>query len=243
MARKKKSGVGGAAEGGWLVTFSDLITLLLTFFVLLLTMTTMDTVIISRISAYVSSPHDDAALAAGKMPTRLIELIELLRDPDNVFNKQERIKDLLFPDEVLPPDLPRETLENNLKILANPEGVVIVLTDGLLFTEGSAALNHRGIRLLDELVPVILGINTDVNISGHTDSTPAQGMSNDDLSVFRALAVLDRFLHSGIKSNRFSISGYGADRPISTNETIEGRAQNRRVEILLKVTPRIGSYL
>ncbi len=242
MARKKKP-VGGAAEGGWLVTFSDLITLLLTFFVLLLTMTTMDTVIISRISAYVSSPSVDDALAAGKMPTTLIELIELLRDPENVLNKQERIKDLLFPDQILPPDLPRAELEANLKILATSEGVVIVLTEGVLFAEGEAKLNHRGIRLLDELVPVILGINTDINISGHTDTTPAANMSNDDLSIFRALAALDRFLQAGIKPNRFSVSGYGSDRPIDSNQTTQGRAQNRRLEILLKVTPRMGGYI
>lgn len=242
MARKKKP-VGGAAEGGWLVTFSDLITLLLTFFVLLLTMTTMDTVIISRISAYVSSPSVDDALAAGKMPTTLIELIELLKDPENVLNKQERIKDLLFPDQILPPDLPRAELEANLKILATSEGVVIVLTEGVLFAEGEAKLNHRGIRLLDELVPVILGINTDINISGHTDTTPATNMSNDDLSIFRALAALDRFLQAGIKPNRFSVSGYGSDRPIDSNQTAQGRAQNRRLEILLKVTPRIGGYI
>ena len=243
MARRKKTRGGGGGEGSWLVTFSDLMTLLLTFFVLLLTMTTMDTTVLTRISAYVSNPDYTDVEAAGKISERIREIIELLRDPDNVFAKQERLKDLLFPDEVLPPDLLRGDLEENLRILTHPEGVVIVLTEGLLFPHGSAALDGRGMKLLEGLAPVILGLTSDVNISGHTDPTPSLGMGNDDLSVFRALAVLDRFLAARIPPDRFSVSGYGADKPMYPNTTADGRAKNNRVEILVKTTQRLGRYI
>lgn len=242
MARRKKA--KGIPIGPlWLITYSDLVTLLLTFFVLLLTMTSMNTTLITRISVYMSDPNYGDAEAAGKISRRVDEIVALLRDPDNVFTKQERLKDLLFPDEVLPPELLRGDLEENLRILAHPEGVVIVLTEELLFPHGSAALDGRGIKLLEGLAPVILALNTDVNISGHTDSTPAVGMSNDDLSVLRALAVLDRFLTARIPPDRFSVSGYGADKPMYPNTTADGRAKNNRVEILVKTTQRLGRYM
>ena len=161
----------------------------------------------------------------------------------NVLEKKNRIKDLLFPLDQLPPEMSKGDLEKNIAILEHPEGVVIVLTEGLLFEQGSAELDEKGKKLIDVLTPVILSSNADTNISGHTDSIPAVGVSNDDLSALRAVSVLERFLNGGIPPDRFSVSGYGGDRPLYSNATEEGRRKNRRVEILLKTAPRVGSYV
>ena len=241
MGRRKRGVVGSRAL--WLITFSDLVTLLVTFFVLLLSMSSMDTTTLSRISAFNQGSSLIDKSGPGRIPERIEIVARMLKSPQDVLNKQRRIKDLLFPLDVLPPELPAGTLENNLAILAHPEGVVIVLTEELLFAEGSAELDEKGKKLIDVLTPVILSVNADTSISGYTDSTVLKGINNDDLSALRALAVLERFLYGGIQPDRFSISGYGADRPMHSNESEEGRRKNRRVEILLKTTPRVGSYV
>ncbi len=242
MARRKKRGGGGGGEG-WLVTFSDLMTLLLTFFVLLLSMASMDTTTITRISAFSKGTSHIDLSGPGRVPERVELLTAMLKDPKNILEKMNRIKDLLFPLDILPKELSKGELDKNLSILEHPEGVVIVLTDSLLFAEGSPILDEKGGKLIDALTPVIHAVNADVNISGYTDTTPGRAISNDDLSAMRALSVLERFLQAGMQAGRFSVSGYGPDKPMFTNDTPEGRRRNRRVELLVKTTPRVGSYV
>lgn len=240
MARrkKKKDGGGGAA---WLVTFSDLMTLLLTFFVLLLSMSSMDVTVITRISAQMRSLSHIPLSGPGRVPDRIELIVRMIKDPANVLEKKKRLKDLLFPRDVLPADLAAGELDRNLDIMQHPEGVVIVLTEGLLFGPGSAELDGKGKKLLDQLTPVIHAVNADANISGHTDS--GQGADPYRLSFLRGASVLEHFLQNRLKPDRFSVSGYGPDRPMHPNDSEEHRRQNRRVEILLKTTPRIGSYI
>jgi chemotaxis protein MotB len=239
MARRKEN-----ETPIWLITFSDLVTLLMTFFVLLLSMSSMDATTLTRISSFAGGPSlISAGKGSGRVPERIEIVTALIKDPLHILDKTNRIKDLLFPRDVLPPELSRGKLDENLAILAHPEGVVIVLTEGLLFEPQAVELGSEGRALLDLLTPVILSVNADANISGFTDSSPARGMSNYDLSALRALAVLERFLQGGIQADRFSISGYGGDRPMYSNDDPDGRRKNRRVEVLLKTTPRVGSYV
>ncbi len=242
MARRKKKSGGGGGGDGWLVTFSDLMTLLLTFFVLLLSMASMDTTTITRISSFSNSLAPIQHSGASRMSDRVKLVIDLVRDHDNLLLQNDRIKDLLFPDDIFPPEMNVADVKANVSILQHPEGVVIVLTDGLLFAEGSAEPDARGRALLDALTPVIHGVNADVNISGHTDSTPQPPPGNDELSARRALAVLERFLAGKVPPDRFSISAYGPDKPMYANDTPEGRRKNRRVEILLKTAKRLARY-
>ena len=238
--RKKKQEEGGAA---WLVTFSDLMTLLLTFFVLLLSMASMDTTVITRISASMRSLSHVPLSGPGKIPDRIELIVKIIKDPSNILEKKKRLKDLLFPHEALPPDLSAGELEKNLDILQHPEGLVIVLTEGLLFAPGNAGLDGKGKKLLDVLTPVIHAVNADANISGHTDSGSDANADLYKLSFLRGATVLEHFLQNQLKPDRFSVSGYGPDKPMYPNDSEEHRRQNRRVEILLKTTPRVGSYI
>jgi chemotaxis protein MotB len=236
--REKKKQESGAA---WLVTFSDLMTLLLTFFVLLLSMSSMDVPVITRITAYMRSlsPLDESG--SGRIPERIQLAVKMLKDPYNILNKKNRVKDLLFPLDLLPKELSSSVLEKNIAILEHPEGVVIVLTEGLLFARGSAELDAVGKKLVAVLTPIMHAVNADINISGHTDDTAEDG--NYELSFMRALMVMEQLLQAKIPPDRFSVSGYGPDKPMYANDTEEGQAKNRRVEILIKTAPRIGSYI
>lgn len=241
MARRKRK--SGRIRTAWLITFSDMMTLLLTFFVLLLSMSSMDTTVLTRISAQMRSLAPLPLSGPGRIPERIEIIVKLIKDPGNILAKKKRMKDLLFPRDVLPPELSAGELDKNLDILQHPEGVVIVLTEGLLFAPGTAVLDAKGKRMLDALTPVIHAVNADTNISGHTDPGPGEGADLYRLSFLRAATVLEHFLQNQIKPDRFSVSGYGADKPAHPNDTAEHRQQNRRVEILLKTTPRVGSYL
>ena len=241
MARKEKKD-GGCAS--WLVTFSDLMTLLLTFFVLLLSMSSMDRPLLTRISATKSDVSTIEHAGRGKVPDRIKLLLEIVNDRTSILEKRDRIKDLLFPNDILPAEISPGDLDNNLRILAHPEGVVIVMTEGILFRENTYALTDAGRQILSALTPVLHYSSADMNIGAHTDAregTP--DMDRYELSGRRAISVLEYFLQQQFAASRFSISGYGPDKPIDSNTTERGRAQNRRVELLLKTVQWLGRYL
>jgi chemotaxis protein MotB len=242
MARKRKSSPAPAGDG-WLVTFGDLVTLLLTFFVLLLSMSSMDRSVLTRITFFADDVGFLTNRSAGRIPQRVKLVIEALDKPWEVLEKQKRIKDLLFPDDELPPEISRSTLEQNLQVLARPEGVALVLTDALLFPPGGSQLTETARRLLAPVVEVLLFMPAPVNVAGYTDDVGGDGEANYVLSGERALSVLEYFLSHGLPPERFSVAGYGPAWPIADNATEAGRAQNRRVEILLKTTPWLGAYV
>lgn len=232
-----------AVKSIWLMSFTDLVTLLMTFFVLLLSMSSIDSAVLSRISAQMRGLSPIGLNGPGRIPERIELIVKALKDPKNVLLKQKRFKDLLFPVDSLPPEISSGDLEENLRILEHPEGVVIVLTEGLLFAPGSAALEEKGKRLLDVLTPVIFRVNADTNISGHSGYPSEDGTDGYELSFRRAAVVLEHFLQAKIPPDRFSVSGYGPDKPMAPDTGVAGQEQNRRVEILLKTTPRVGRYI
>ncbi len=242
MARKRKSSPGAAGDG-WLVTFGDLVTLLLTFFVLLLSMSSMDRSVLTRITFFADDVGFLTNRSAGLIPQRVRLVIDALDKPWEVLEKQKRIKDLLFPEDELPPEISRSTLDANLQVLARPEGVALVLTDALLFPSGGSRLSDAARKMLDSVYDVLLFMPAPVNVSGYTDDVGGDAAANYVLSGERALAVLEYFLTRGLPPERFSVSGYGPAWPIADNATEAGRAQNRRVEILLKTTPWLGAYV
>ncbi|MCL1940236.1 MAG: OmpA family protein [Desulfovibrionaceae bacterium] len=242
MPRRKQK-KAGETSAAWLVTFADLMTLLIVFFVLLLSMSTMDTTVLTRISARFASASPIALSGPGRIPERIQLIVRLLKDPFNVLEKRKRLKDLLFPLDVLPRELAHSDLEKNLEVLAHPEGVVVVLTEGLLFAEGTHNLDPVGKKLLDALTPVIHAVNADINISGHSDPGTEKTRDAYELSFMRAASVLDYFLQAKLPPDRFSLSGYGPDRPMFADGDPENGRKNRRVEILLKTTSRISSFI
>jgi len=240
MAKQKKLKPEIDKSGLWLITFGDLVTLLLTFFVLLLSMSSMDKTFLTKIVMF----KDDLSVltykGAGRVPQRVQVIIDILERPWEVLEKQNRIKDLLYPEDIIPPEISRSTLMQNLRVLARPEGVALVLSNDLLFPRDSAELTESARFALGRIAEVMEYMQAPGNIAGYTDDTPGRAVNNYILSGERSLAVLDYFLNHGLRKERFSVSGYGPNWPIADNDTAEGRAENRRVEILLKTTPWLG---
>ena len=227
-----------------MVTFSDMMTLLLTFFVLLLSMSSIDKKIIttaftnfSARVAFISSKK------SGEIPTRIKFVKETLTKPWEMLEKKEQIKDVLFPDQELPENINRSTLKKNINIMKRSEGIALVLSDELLFTPGGSDLDRKARSVLGQIVKLIHSISAPVNVSGHTDDTTGPGIDNLELSAQRAMSVLRYFLKQKVSPQRCSVSAYGPNRPIADNDSARGRSQNRRVEILLKTEPHVQTYL
>jgi chemotaxis protein MotB len=242
VPRKKEKAPAAGAGMGWLVTFADLMTLLLTFFVLLLSMATMDRSILREISVSVVGVEGLAPKkGAGKVPVKFEIVQKAIENPASVFEEMQRIKDVLFPEEVLPEGMAKSTLDENLDILVRPEGIALVLSDELLFATGQSELAEDRKKILSTFVEFLAAVPAPVNVGGYTDNVPGGAKDNYTLSAERAMSVLGYFLELGFEPERFSVSAYGEAFPLADNDTPEGRAKNRRVEILMKTTTR--SYL
>lgn len=226
-------------EQTWLLTFADMMTLLLCFFVMLLSMSSMDFSIIHEVgSSFLGNMGLAPKKGAGKIPTRFEFVQEVIDNPIEAIHNPQRIKDLLFPDEVLPEGMARSTLNDNLQVLVRPEGLALVLSDGLLFGTGKSELGEDSRKLLSEFAKFLASSSMPVNVSGYTDNVAGKEKDNYALSAERAMAVLSFFLEFGFGPERFSVSAYGESYPLADNTTPEGRAKNRRVEILLKTMGR-----
>ncbi|WP_028574029.1 OmpA/MotB family protein [Desulfonatronovibrio hydrogenovorans] len=240
MARKKKQ--RKPIEALWMVTFADMVTILLTFFILLLSMASLDREIIREV---ITVFQEDIAFisprSAGRVPDRFLIFEDLLEKPWEILEKENRIKDLLFPDDVLPPEISKSTLQENLRVLARPEGIALMLTDELLFPFGQTTLNPAARQVLAQIVPLVMAWPSAVNIAGYTDDIPGIHKDNYEFAAERATAVMEYLIINGVPDERLSISAYGPHFPVASNETEQGRSQNRRVEILLKT--KAGAYI
>lgn len=240
MARKKKETCPPLAL--WLVTFSDLVTLLLTFFVLLLTMSSMDNSVLTRVTLSTADLGVLEKRGSGRVNVKERLVVELMEKPWEVLEKKQRIKDLLYPDTTLPEDISKSELNRNIDVLQKPDGVALVFTDQLLFAPGSAELSPRGKYVIEQLVPMMTESDAPINVAGYTDvsdttQTPMQ------LSGDRALSVLTLLVDSGIRPRRFSVSAYGGEFPVLDEAGKPAESDmNRRVEILLKTARPIGGY-
>ena len=230
------------SHNAWMVTFSDLIMLLLTFFVMLLTMSSMD-----------KKKLQEAFIKIGGQAAGVLELTSSRSVANlNKFMKKHRETDsMLVIDHNLITDLliPTDESENNLEealgdleklldIIDDERGIVISFQDNILFYPGSATLRKEAFPVLDSIAAAIIACSNDIVIMGHTDNTPTNAKtykSNWELSSHRGLAVLEYFLKAReLPPYRFSAGGYGASRPKYSNNTPENRALNRRVEIIFK---------
>ena len=121
---------------------------------------------------------------------------------------------------------------DNLQLRQTESGVVVTLGD-VLFQSGETQLRDEALASLVEVVDLLQSEpDKSIRIEGHTDST-GDPVTNLEISAKRANAVLDSLVSLGVDPQRFTAAGMGEDFPIATNDTDEGRAQNRRVDVIL----------
>ncbi|OSA91434.1 UNVERIFIED_ORG: chemotaxis protein MotB [Clostridium botulinum] len=239
MARRKKSDDGGGLKGDeWLGTYSDCVTLLLTFFILLYSMSSVDAEKLKSISeAFVSvmTGQSSDSFMEFNMYDGKVPVIGGESDVDGVIDAQSLGKENMYKD--IKNYVEKNNLSGSMDIIQDERGVILELKDSVLFQSGQAELIPGSKEVLDKVDTLVSALPNSVIVEGHTDNVPISNYryaSNWELSTQRAVNVVKYFVET--KSNdpmKFSAAGYGEYRPIVYNNSEENRAKNRRVNILI----------
>ena len=217
---------------GWMATFSDMMTLLLTFFVLLLSMSSLDQ---QKLKEALGSLRGALGVLEGGTKTD-VNVRELIPSLEIVDVPPRRLADKTYQKVRL--QIYRGRLKGKVEADRTEEGVVLRVDSSLLFRPGDATVGPKAAEVLHEVAELLRGDKAQVRIEGHTDSLPIRSErypSNWELSTARAVNVLRYFVEvEKMDPTRFSAVGYGSTRPIASNATPEGRARNRRVALVLR---------
>lgn len=252
MGRPKKNeehGSGSAGMERWLLTYADLITLLMAFFVIMYAMSSVDAskyqaLAQSLKSALGLAPSNTSfipnTMAGGKskdtaaknkngatVPKEQVLNVRNAKEEHEFANMLNKIQEYAKA----------KGISAGLKVKEDARGIVINLSDKILFASGKADLSPDAQAILDDLAGILLTSNKYIKVEGYTDNVPIHTdkyPSNWQLSTDRAVSVIMYWISKYPQaSDHLSASGYGKYRPVAPNDTPEGRAKNRRVEIVV----------
>ena len=254
---------GGHEEGErWLVSFADMMTLLFALFMVLFSISSVNTSKLTALQKSLQDAFSGAVLSGGKAimttgsqtdPKRaaaeppLTSLSALTSPPSTSVNpqtgssakkavaEQQEFQELK---RRIDAQAKKAGLQGKVLTTVRRRGLVIeILTDKLFFDSGSAQLKPEALGILDKIAVILAGeLKHPIVVEGNTDSQPISGAqypSNWELSGARAAAVVRDFNAHGINPRRMSFTGYGSTLPIADNSTAAGRSKNRRVDVVL----------
>lgn len=223
--KRKKDDINTSA---WMDTYADTITLLLTFFILLYSFSTTDNEKLKLIAAALKGQITG-------IPMKLEDVPDIDKEEAEQGIGEKSPYDVLV-DEVTE-IINKNGLTEIIKIREEDAGVVLQLSDSILFDLGKAEMKSDSTAVLDVISNILPNIENEIMVQGHTDNVPissAQYKSNWELSTARAVNVIKYFIETkGFDPTRFSATGYGEYRPLVDNSTEANRAINRRVDILI----------
>ncbi len=229
MPRERKNQEGGEGGApGWVVTYGDMMSLLLTFFILL--------------AAFSTISEEDFKKAIGSLEGAFSIFPKYQSVVDmQMAGKREQQRKLQQSAKQLAEELQVKGLDKQVQVEYDAKGgIKITLPDVILFDRGSAELKPDAIPVLDVIAKVLGNLKgVFVEIKGHTDNTPVQSSAlfkdNYDLSYARAIQVMRKLKMLGqLSDDSFEVTACGANQPVASNLTEEGRAQNRRVELFIR---------
>jgi len=226
----------------WLVSYADFITLLFAFFVVMFASTQADK---SKAKQVSESVRD--ALEHGELRAALSSVLGRGRrdQPHPATSPSEasppasaaRPADLAQSLATLEKGLDQEVRSGKVGLRLEGRGLVISLREATFFASGDDAVAPASLPILVKIAAVVQGLPNAVRLEGHTDSVPIHNprfRSNWELSTARAIAVMEVLTEQyGVPRSRVAVAGYAENAPSDTNRTDEGRAHNRRVDVVL----------
>jgi chemotaxis protein MotB len=229
----------------YLVTYADLITLLLGLFVILYASSRVDEEKFKEISHAFSEYFQPEKIADGGAGV-FKGIPNGIPEPIMPYPSKKSLEQIQIETE----RSLRKYVDNGLlTVTRTSNGLTLTLSEKLLFKSGKAEVEPEGMSVIDTLAQILRGIDKQISIDGHTDSDPIRSFryeSNWHLSVARAVNVGYYLVERGISESNLMLRGFGAQRPVAPNSSIEGKAKNRRVEIniteLSNNTPSTEGY-
>ena len=248
-----EAGLEGDWPPKWMTTYSDMVTLLMTFFVLWYAVTLMN---IPEELLKIKDEEKDSLEMPGMIdeapryiPSVLRPDFETLRKIKDLTPKQRiaisELRYLKEKAEEIKHYLEKGELEEKIKLKVVGEDVVLIPSAALLFAKGSAVIKSSFYPILDKIGTIVKHTNASIRIEGHSDDTPIKPHhrrkfpSNWELSTARATAV-GRYLveHCHLSPLKIAVSGYGPTLPLYPNDTREHRGKNRRVEFHISISSK-----
>jgi len=230
MAKKKKWPVEYAPNTeAWMTTFADLVSLMLTFFILLISMSTMDKTGLSDVES--SFRKAVSVLNSG-------DKTELQIIPPMQMQKMVSPRELMLAMRQNSRAIMRNSvLDHKVRGVIVNDRLYLRIPDAILFDEGSATLKPDSVKALTRLAQMLAMSPGNIRVQGHTNANLDMDNSAFDdpwsLSLARAASVLHILEDEGVNPARLSMVGYGPSKPTSTEATPFGRSKNRRVEIVV----------
>lgn len=232
MPKKKKCPPEGAAD--WMITYGDMVTLLLTFFVMLFTTAEIDG---SKLQLIIAAFQGLGVLEGGNTleAGQLAELGHTIME----LPSQESGRALDTARKQAIAQFQPEIESEQVRVSVDERGLVISLAADSFFESASAEVDiEESRRLLQRIAGLLNSIeDRKFAIEGHTDSLPTDPdgpwPTNWELSTARATNVLRYLMDFGVSEEKFQVRGYADTQPLASNETEEGRALNRRVDIVV----------
>jgi len=222
----------------WIITFADMVTLLMVFFILLFAIGTVEQDKWRQIKE--SLREALGADAIEELGTRQgLDVIQTQVDEQTVHAVDEvgamvnrEMEDIISEVEEF---VFKNKLSGEVRVSSDERGAVITISDVVVFPPGSADMTSRGRKTLRQVFDVLKQFNYNVKVEGHTDNTPIHTLrypSNWELSASRAAEVAHMLIDDGYPPERLSVEGFAEFRPIVPNTSAQNRSRNRRIEVV-----------
>lgn len=224
-----------AGGGEWLATYGDLVTLLLCFFVLLYSMSTIDNQkfrkavsALNSIGIQGQSGNVNSNVGDSISNFDIYNAIDVQQEMDNIYSKVKELVD-------------SRDLSKDVQVEQVSAGVLLRFKDEILFDVAQADLKPNAKNTLQKLGEILRAYDKSIRIEGHTDNVPintSRFRSNWELSTARAISVVRYFTEElpadqRIVPTKFEVSGYGEYHPIANNDSEQNKQKNRRIEITI----------
>jgi len=238
MAKKPEAEAEPSHER-WLLSYADFITLLLVFFIIMYSMSTINKTKFDQVVAMLSEAFGGSHSVVAMYNNGVME--------KNFYPSQVKTKEQKSLYVKTVSALQKEIQSKEIKVTADKRGIVISLNSDFYFASGSADLNDSAFNVLHKLGALFQGLPNNIRVEGHTDSLPIPPGSaiaekyptNWELSAQRAVNVVKVFEKDGLEKGKVSAAAFADTHPLKANDTPENRALNRRVEIVILNTPTI----
>ena len=223
----------------WLVSYADFMTLLFAFFVVMYAISSLNTTKYQIVGNAIGSAfgknrvfiNQNDALLLQQTPQMLLPRPR----PADALLKREREQMKGMARDLLTALAPLVS-QGKVRVTETARGVSIEISDSILFAQGEAGLSAGSTEVLQAIAQVLKADTHAIQVEGHTDNVPISRLqfpSNWELSAMRASGVVRLFVENGIAEARLVAVGHGANQPVASNDSAEGRLRNRRVKVMI----------